>query len=370
MELIDNRFRIIKKLYSPEIADIFLTEDIQNNNILVDVKILVVTKYINNILFNMFKSEVIILRNIKHKAIPEYITSNEVDDGEKYFYIAYQHIEGISLNNLMIEKKDYINDNFFNIAIKLFDILEYLESQKVIHKSIYAENIIIDDDFNVYLTGFGAILNKLNSGRTIEPIIGKHDLMPNEQKLGFVTPKTDQYALGVLLINLLAIDMMKGEVIKTITVLRSVLSSITIDENLRLFLKILVNSDSTERFISMKYAFDIFKKLELKEDVLVTNGHNSGNDTEEEYIANQIVKNEQFYAEYKNTEFKKINKSNGGRLFIYLLFFALWGYIIYYFLGIFMTTVEKPKYRYLRHKKNDILLDVYKRDKKKVEKNK
>ena len=37
MEIIDNRFRVIKKIYNSEIADTYLTEDIDNNDKLVDV---------------------------------------------------------------------------------------------------------------------------------------------------------------------------------------------------------------------------------------------------------------------------------------------------------------------------------------------
>lgn len=376
MELIDNRFRVIKKIYSPEIAETYLTEDIQNGNALVDIKILIMNKYINNILFNMFKSEVLVIKELKYSGIPKYIMANEIEEnGEKYFYIAYEHINGKTLKELISNDKKFIDDNFFKIGLQLLKILEYLEDKKVIHKSIYIENIIIDDSLNVYLTNFGAITNKLNSGRTIEPIMGKPNLMPNEQKLGFTTTRTDQYALGIVFVSMISQNMVNTDSIKDKSVIDEILISVTTDEKLRNFIKIMINNDSTERFISIKHALDLFHKIANGEEVEIKVKKNNSNAIEDDYIASQIVKNEQFYAEIDDDKYSKKSRKSYKFLF-YLIFLIIWGYIIYYFLGSLMLNLEgqntyqknyknryKNKYQYKKVKatKKKIKLDTYKK---------
>ncbi len=374
MELIDNRFRIIKKIYTPEIADTYLTEDTQNGGALVDVKILLANKYISNVLFNMFKSEVLVIKELKFNGIPEYITSSEVEEnGERYFYVASKHIEGKTLKELITDNKKLIDENFFKIGSNLLKILEYLESKKVIHKSINPENIIIDDNLNVFLINFGAIRNKLNSGRTIEPVIGNINLMPNEQKLGFTTGRSDQYALGIVFVGLISQNMVDTNSVKDKSVIDNVLKSITIDENLRSFLKIMINNDSTERFQSIKHALEVFNKISNGEEVEIKVRKVNQNKAEDDYIANQIVKNELFYAEIDNDKYRKKNRKS-YKMFFYLMFFVIWGYILYHFLGSLMTTVEKPRryngsyrnhyrknYKKVNTNKKRIILDTYKR---------
>jgi serine/threonine-protein kinase len=364
MELIDNRFRIIKKIYTPEIADTYLTEDTLNNNKLVDVKILIKTKYINNMLFNMFKSEVIVIKDLNHSGIVKYIHSSDVDDVERYFYVATEHVDGVSLKELMVSDSDLITSKFSEITIKLLEIMGYLESKNIIHKSISSENIIVDKNFNLYLTNFGAIQNKLKSGRAIDPIIGDFDLMPNEQKLGFTTLKSDQYVLGILLLNIISLNMMNGEIIKKKNIKEVLLPSISISEKLRKFLEIMINNDSTERFISINYALEVFKKIEANEEISISSGHkNVQNNIEDEYIAEQIVKNEYFYTEIEhNQKLDKYKKRNYKMLF-YFIFFMFWGYFIYNFIGSFMKSVKPSNpYQKSQYKKVDVLLDVYKRD--------
>ncbi len=378
MELIDNRFRVIKKIYSPEIAEIYLTEDIQNGNDLVDIKILIMTKYINNILFNMFKSEVLVIKELNYNGIPKYIMANELEEnGERYFYIASKHIEGKTLRELITDNKKLIDENFFKIGNQLLKILEYLESKKVIHKSINSENILIDEKLNVYLINFGAIRNKLNSGRTIEPIIGDSNLMPNEQKLGFTTTRSDQYALGIVFLSMISQNMVNVDSIKDKSVIDNILFSVTTDENLREFIKIMINNDSTERFTNIKYALDLFHKIANGEKVEIKVKKNNSNEIEDDYIASQIVKNEQFYAEIDNDKYGKKSRKSYKFLFS-LIFFIIWGYVIYYFLGTLMLGIENPntyqknykngyqkkyqnKNKKVKSNRKKIILDTYKK---------
>jgi len=336
MEIIDNRFRVLKKVYSSEIANSYLAEDLENNDELVNVKLLLSTKYIDNMLFNMFKAESMAIKDLDFEGLPRYITHNEVEKEEKYFYIASKYIEGRSLKSILIENPSLIKDNFFDIADKLINILEYLENKNIKHKSISLENVLIDEELNVSLINIAAINNKLNSGRDIKPIIGNTKFMPNEQKLGYVTLKSDQYALGFLLILILVDDMNLN-----IEDLRTSFNSLeSINKNLKDFINILVRKDATERFLSIKYAKEIFYKIKNNEDVLVTSGQNLNQkkETEDIYIAEKILETEKFYMDLETGKDKK-TKRIATKVFAYLAFVFFWLYLIYIMLGYLIETI-------------------------------
>ena len=357
MEIIDNRFRVIKKIYNSEIADTYLTEDVDNNDKLVDVKILIVNKYINNTLFNMFKIETLVIRDLEFDGLPKYITHNEVEDDEKYFYVASEHIKGISLKELLTNDFDKVKDNFFEIVTKLLDILEYMEGKRIIHKTISSENILLDDNLNPYLINFGAIRNKLNSGRAIEPVIGNTKFMPTEQKLGFANPRSDQYALGYLLIDML-LKYNKNTLKESVDSLNNLGY---IPPNLKEFIKILINKDSTERFVTIEQAKTIFNKIKNNEDVNIDSGHtdNYKNDAEDEFIARKIVETENSYMEIEKHSNKKGGK--GTKILLYLAFLGFWIYLIYYMLGFLVNMVEIEDKSYKNyHKKSDKLIKIYK----------
>ena len=361
MEVIDNRFRIIKKLYTSEIADTYLTEDTKNNNQLVDVKLLMVNKYISNVLFNMFKAETLVIKGMDHIGLPKYITSKELGtEDERFFYVAYKHPKGIVLKEYLEHNHYFIEKNYFEICFKVLSILEYLERKNILHKSISTENILVDDELNVSLINFGAIQNKLNSGRDIEPIIGNINFMPTEQKLGFATAKTDQYALGYLFIAMHIKKTLESD-IETLELFNKVND---INPNLRKFINILINKDSTERFVKIKNAKEIFEKIMNGEDVLVESGHliDSEKNLEDEYIAQKIVDNETAYRDIEANYGKKKEKKT-SKLIYYLIFIAFWIYLVYYMLGFLVNMVEfeDKSYKKYHRENNKKILDVYKK---------
>jgi hypothetical protein len=195
--------------------------------------------------------------------------------------------------------------------------------------------------------------------------------MPREQKLGVTTNRRDQYSLAMVFTLIISQNMIDIDSIKNKSVIDNMLESVTIDENLRNFIKIMINDDSTERFQSIEHALNLFNKISSGEEVEIKIKKVSKNATEDDYIAKQIVKNEMFYAEIDDDKYGKKNKKSYKALF-YIVFFSLWIYGIYHFIGSLMLRVEEPRhygnrknnynrYRKNKTKQNKIKLDTYNR---------
>lgn len=101
--------------------------------------------------FNRFIEEIKIMYLLSHKNIvriysyflyPEYTTG----------YILMEHIEGAKIDDYLFLQS---NEVFENIFIQLIEGFEYLEQNKVLHRDIRNENILITNDGIVKIIDFG-----------------------------------------------------------------------------------------------------------------------------------------------------------------------------------------------------------------------
>lgn len=141
--------------------------------------------------------EIQVLRGLKHPGIPEYLGAFATDDG---FCLVqeYKNAQSLAIG------RSFDPEEIKHIAVKVLEILVYLQNRipPVIHRDVKPENILVDDQLNVYLIDFG--MSRIGSQEVAASSVfqGTPGFIPPEQ-LRKPTEGSDLYGLGATLICLL-----------------------------------------------------------------------------------------------------------------------------------------------------------------------
>ena len=126
-------------------------------------------------------------------------------------YMAMEYVEGKSLRAMMRPKEPVPTALALDIARQICGALQYLHDQGVIHRDIKPENILVTADGRVKILDFGIALfasERRLTWQGLSNTIGTPDYMAPEQIRGRRgDPRTDVYAVGVLLYEMLTCNL-------------------------------------------------------------------------------------------------------------------------------------------------------------------
>ena len=140
-----------------------------------------------------FKREAKILMKLSH---PYILKIFKFVNNSEDFYHFMEYIEGKSLRRVMLEKSFSFED-----VIKIFKnilyALEYMEKNKIIHKDIKPENILVSDDLKIIkLADFGFATKKSFFVLDLFPYAGTKQYMAPERKKNKIDYSSDIYSLA------------------------------------------------------------------------------------------------------------------------------------------------------------------------------
>jgi eukaryotic-like serine/threonine-protein kinase len=171
------------------------------------VKVLTSELNQKNNAYERFKREAEILQQFRHPNIVRFLALGRYQ-GTAYF--AMEFVKGITLEQLLEQRGFVPWQEAMALGIQMCDALQYAHQHGVVHRDLKPSNLMITEQGHVKLTDFG-IAKDLDAtaltatGRTL----GTAAYMAPEQIRG--TPatshKTDLYALGVVLYQMLAGDV-------------------------------------------------------------------------------------------------------------------------------------------------------------------
>lgn len=206
-EIIVERYRILSILGQGGVGITYEAEDLQNSQ-KVALKVLSLRRMNDWKKMELFEREARILSQLNHPAIPRYLDYFQVDsDRDRSFYIAQQLAEGKSLAVLVENGWQPDENEVRDLATQVLKILEYLHSltPPVIHRDIKPQNIIRQENGQVFLVDFGAVQDTYhNTGTGGSTVIGTYGYMAPEQFRGQAVLSTDLYGLGTTLLFLLS----------------------------------------------------------------------------------------------------------------------------------------------------------------------
>jgi len=150
------------------------------------------------------------LARLSHPNIVEVVTAGVTADDLRLPYFVMQKLDGLTLRQVLNEKTRLPLATAYSIAIDLLDALDHAHAIGVIHRDVKPENLFVHRDSSgacgTKLLDFGVVRVlasnlALSGGR----FVGTMRYAPPEQlRGGTITPRTDLYAAGLVLFEMIA----------------------------------------------------------------------------------------------------------------------------------------------------------------------
>ena len=158
-----------------------------------------------------FKRESAQVINLDHPNIVHVYT---VGDYKQQPFIVMEYVKGKTLKDYLREHGALEPQIVIHIMTQLAEGVLYAHQNNIIHRDLKSQNIMITDDQVVKITDFGIALSSNEADMTqTNTIMGSvHYLAPELARGNLATERSDIYALGIILYELLTGDVpFKGE---------------------------------------------------------------------------------------------------------------------------------------------------------------
>ncbi len=197
---ISDRYEIIDKVGSGGMADVYKARD-QRLNRFVAIKVLKPEYSSDKSFVNKFRAEAQSAAGLSH---PNIVNVYDVGDDSGLHYIVMELVEGITLKRFIERKGKLEVKEAVGISIQIAQGMEAAHDNRIIHRDIKPQNIIISRDGKVKVTDFG-IAKATNSNTITSNAMGSvHYLSPEQARGGYSDEKSDIYSLGVTLYEMLS----------------------------------------------------------------------------------------------------------------------------------------------------------------------
>jgi beta-lactam-binding protein with PASTA domain/tRNA A-37 threonylcarbamoyl transferase component Bud32 len=196
--LFDGRYRILRKLGSGGMANVYLAED-EDLGRRVAIKILN-DRYANDELFiERFRREAKSAAALSH---PNIVSIYDRGEAEGTYYIAMEVIEGRSLKELILTRGPLPIGQAVGYTLEMLEALRFAHRHGIIHRDIKPHNILIGERLKV--TDFGIARAGASQMTEAGSIMGTAQYLSPEQARGApVTASSDLYSVGIVLYEML-----------------------------------------------------------------------------------------------------------------------------------------------------------------------
>lgn len=195
-----NRYYLLEKVGVGGMAMVFKAKDTILNRF-VAVKLLKDQYMEDDDFLKKFAIEAQSAASITHANIVSvYDVGSSYIDNKKYNYIVMEYVEGCTLKELINKEAPFDTRRIIDYSSQIAAALECAHKNKIIHRDIKPQNMLICDDC-LKVTDFG--IARIASTSTItytSTVLGTvHYISPEQAKGKFIDEKSDIYSLGVVM---------------------------------------------------------------------------------------------------------------------------------------------------------------------------
>ena len=198
---LNGRYKIQSLIGTGGMAAVYLAKDLILDR-LVAIKVLRLDFRQNDDAMRRFRREALSATQLIH---PNIVGVYDVGQSQEMNYIVMEYVEGTDLKDYVRKRGALHPIEAVRIMMQIVSAIAAAHQNRIIHRDIKPQNILIDKEGNVKITDFGIAVALSDTSLTqTNTLLGSvHYLSPEQARGGMATIQTDIYALGIVLYELL-----------------------------------------------------------------------------------------------------------------------------------------------------------------------
>jgi serine/threonine protein kinase len=198
--LFDGRYRILRKLGTGGMANVYLAED-EVLGRRVAIKILNDRHAGDDQFVERFRREAKNAASLSH---PNIVSIYDRGEAEGTYYIAMEYLDGRSLKELIVARGPAPIHLAIDYTRQILAAIRFAHRHGIVHRDIKPHNVLVDGEGRLKVTDFGIARAGVSQMTEAGSIIGTAQYLSPEQAKGSPVDQTsDLYSVGVVLYELL-----------------------------------------------------------------------------------------------------------------------------------------------------------------------
>jgi serine/threonine-protein kinase len=199
--LVDSRYRIVRRIGSGGMADVYCAEDTHLGR-QVALKVLHRRFAQDQEFVERFRREASAAAGLQH---PNVVNVFDRGRHDGTYYIAMEHLEGRTLKEIVESEAPLAQERVVDFGLQILQAAGFAHRHGVIHRDFKPHNVIVDEQARAKVTDFGIARAGASEMTETGSIMGTAQYLSPEQAQGHaVTATSDLYSIGVMLYEMLA----------------------------------------------------------------------------------------------------------------------------------------------------------------------